>query len=82
MLKSSRNSTSRSRGLTCGLVATLVLVLMSASAYAGDNDFKLHRFLSCRDGTVRMSVFAVSDGFAAAGFCWDMARHAWTRTCS
>lgn len=37
--------------------------------------------LSCHPGTVDMTGFAVSDGFAAAGFCRDLTRHVWARSC-
>ncbi|MGV6847705.1 MAG: hypothetical protein ACWA5A_04935 [Marinibacterium sp.] len=37
--------------------------------------------LTCRTGSVEMSAFAVTDGFAAAGYCWDPSRRVWSRSC-
>ena len=38
--------------------------------------------LNCLDGTATVDPFAVSDGFGAAGFCWDRDDEMYKRTCN
>lgn len=37
--------------------------------------------LQCREGTADVNIFAISDGFAEAGFCWDPANYRFARSC-
>ena len=38
--------------------------------------------LQCKEGTADVSIFAISDGFAAAGFCWDRENYRFARSCA
>lgn len=38
--------------------------------------------LQCEPGRAAVTIFAISDGFAAAGFCWDRSNFRYARTCA
>jgi len=38
--------------------------------------------LPCLEGSAQVGVFAISDGFADAGYCWNFEAQAWSRSCT